>query len=84
MKNKKVFQLDNFNDKARVIQYTQEANGRDKSELWSYDTKVATYDHQNNDMTILGWFSATTARHINSFLEFYGFDKCTKQELINY
>ena len=33
MKNKKVFQLDNFNGKARVIQYTQEANGREKKRV---------------------------------------------------
>lgn len=76
--NLRVFSLDNFNGKARVI----EDNGI--SELWSYDTKVATYDHQNNEMKVLGYFSATTARHINSFLEFYGFDKCNKKQLENY
>lgn len=56
-----------FNRKAIVKEYVNKANGRVKSELWSYDTMVATFDHQNNEMVVLGWFSATTATHINAF-----------------
>lgn len=73
-----------FNRKAIVIEEKQEVNGRVKSTLISYNTKVAFYDHQNNVMTVLGYFSSTTARHINAFLDFYGFDTCTKKELMNY
>ena len=54
------------------------------SDLISYTTKVASYNHDTNKMNVYGWYSMTTARHINAFLEFYGFDKCTKKELINY
>jgi hypothetical protein len=73
----KVFELEGFNGKARVI----EENG--VSKLFSYETHVADYDHSNNEMKVYGWFSSTTGRHINSFLEFYGFEKCTKKELFN-
>jgi len=52
--------------------------------LVSYNTEVANYNHDTNVMTVNGWYSATTARHINAFLEYYGFDKCNKQQLNNY
>ena len=67
-----------FNRKAIV----QENNG--VSYLISYDTVVAEFDHHNNKMQVYGWFSSTTARHINAFLDFYGFNTCTKKELENY
>lgn len=51
------------------------------STLFSYGTEVAQYNHQTNEMKVDGYFSATTGTHINAFLEFYGFDKCTKKEL---
>ena len=54
------------------------------STLFSYGREVAQYDHQTNEMKVDGYFSATTGTHINSFLEFYGFNKCTKKELENY
>jgi hypothetical protein len=54
------------------------------SKLKSYDTVVAEYNHATNEMDVKGWFSATTARHINAFLSFYGFDTCTKKEMQNY
>ena len=52
--------------------------------LVSYNTEVANYNHETNIMTVNGWYSATTSRHINAFLEYYGFDKCNKQQLLNY
>lgn len=54
------------------------------SDLISYGTRVASYNHKTNEMSVYGYFSRTTARHINHFLEFYGFDKCNKQQLENY
>lgn len=54
------------------------------SQLISYSTVVAEYNHETNKMTVNGWYSATTANHINAFLDFYGFDTCTKKELENY
>ena len=60
------------------------SEGDHYSDLVSYETRVASYNHNTNEMSVYGWFSATTAKHINSFLEFYGFDKCNKKELENY
>jgi hypothetical protein len=54
------------------------------SELKSYNTIVATYNHDTNKVNVKGWYSETTARHINSFLLHFGFDTCTKKQLQNY
>mgnify|MGYP000176843258 CR=1 FL=1 len=72
---KQIFDLTGQNGKAKVI---KEGN---TSTLLSYTTEVATYNHDTNKMTVNGYYSATTGRHINAFLEFYGFNKCTKKEL---
>jgi hypothetical protein len=34
-------------------------------------------------MSVYGSFSLTTAKHINTFLIFYGFDTMTKKEMEN-
>lgn len=60
------------------------SDGDHYSDLISYTTRVASYNHKTNEMSVYGYFSATTARHINAFLEFYGFDRCNKKELENY
>ena len=52
--------------------------------LISYTTNVATFDTINNKMYVYGYYSQTTAKHINSFLELYGFKRCSKKELENY
>ena len=62
-----------FNRKAIV----EERDGI--SYLRSYDTIVAEFDHHNNKMQVYGWFSSTTAKHINAFLDFYGFDSNKKK-----
>jgi hypothetical protein len=54
------------------------------SSLKSYNTIVASFDHATNKMTINGWYSATTARHINAFLDFFGLPTCSKKEMQNY
>ena len=54
------------------------------SSLISYTTTVARYFHDTNKMEVYGYFSATTATHINSFLKYYGFDTCSKKEIENY
>ena len=51
------------------------------SDLISYTTKVASYNHFTNKMSVFGWFSNTTAKHINSLLNFHGFKTCNKKEL---
>ena len=65
-----------FNGKCRII----EENG--VSQLESYNTIVAEYNHRTNDVKVYNYYSATTLTHINAFLHYYGFDTCTKQELI--
>ena len=64
-----------FGGKAKVIQQDN------ISTLLSYDTEVATYNHSTNEMAVNGYYSSTTLTHINSFLAYYGFDTCTKQQL---
>ena len=60
------------------------ADGDHYSDLISYTTRVASYNHKTNKISIYNTQSQTTVKHVNSFLEFYGFDKLTKQEMINY
>lgn len=74
-----------INNKAKnhVNEYTND-DGDHYSDLVSYETRVASYNHKTNEMSVYGWFSNTTAKHINDFLEFYGFNRCTKKELENY
>lgn len=76
----KTFYLNN-SAKHHVNEYVN-TDGDHYSDLVSYETRVASYDHKTNEMSVYGWYSQTTAKHINSFLEFYGFDKCTKKELL--
>ena len=78
----KVFELapvngrKSFGGKCKVMQ------GGRTSKLLSYDTEVAEYDHEQNKIKILGYHSTTTGKHINAFLEFYGFDQMTKKEIL--
>lgn len=74
-----------FGGKAKVHQYTNDVN-HVKSELLSYNTKVVTYNHTNNELTFLAkkeHLTRTTIIHINAFLDFYGFDKMTKEQILN-
>jgi hypothetical protein len=80
----KIFNLDpikgrkSFGGKCGVIK----ENGL--SQLKSYNTIVAEYNHRTNKMVVFNYYSQTTASHINAFLAYYGFDTCTKKELENY
>jgi len=49
--------------------------------LYSYDTLVAEYNEKTGEVDVKGWYSATTARHINEFLQQLGFDKMTKTKM---
>lgn len=51
--------------------------------LISYDTTVASYNHETNEIEHNWWYSSTTANHINAFYVYYGFDPMTKQEMID-
>lgn len=62
-----------FYKKAIVLEY----NGA--LYLQSYNTIVAKIE--NGRAIVNGWYSATTARHINEFLYQNGFDKMSKKEM---
>jgi hypothetical protein len=79
MKNK-TFYL-NPSMKSHVNEYINN-DGSHYSDLISYSIRVASYNHKTNEMSVYNCQSATTIRHINEFLEFYGFEKCTKKQLI--
>lgn len=72
-----------FNGKCHVNEYTNN-DGDHYSDLISYGIRVASYDHEYDEMSVYGWYSNSTMAHINAFLDFYGFDTCTKQELEEY
>jgi len=77
----RTFYLNN-SAKHHVSEYTNQ-DGDHYSDLISYETRVASYNHTTNEISVYGWHSNTTQKHVNAFLEFYGFDKQTKKELLN-
>lgn len=48
--------------------------------LYSYNTKVCELDNNNNIVDI-GYYSATTSRHINDFLQQNNLPKMNKKEI---
>jgi len=52
--------------------YKQNLRATDDA-VYSYDTKVAEIDHTNRTITPLGWWSATTSKHINYVGSEYGY-----------
>lgn len=72
-----------FNNKCYVREY--ESDGIHYSDLISYTTRVASYNHTNNVMSVYSCQSLTTATHIKAFLYYYGFDSdLTMKQLQNY
>ena len=35
------------------------------NQVFSYETHVATIDHEHGTVTPLGWWSSTTSKHVN-------------------
>lgn len=70
-----IFDIPNTSGKAK-----NHVNG-DINYLYSYNTKVAEYNKRTNKMQVLGWYSVTTGKHINEFLQLFGYPKQTKKEL---
>lgn len=62
-----------FYKKAEVLKYNNALY------LKSYSTIVAKID--NGEVIVNGWYSQTTARHINEFLQQNGFEKMSKKEM---
>lgn len=49
--------------------------------LISYNTEVAEYDATTGKMEVHGWWSNTTARHVNEFLRQHGFEAKSKKQV---
>lgn len=49
--------------------------------LRSYNTITAEYNKLSKKLTVHGYFSATSARHLQSFLAFLGLPAMTKKEI---
>jgi len=71
------------NKKNNHVNEYKNSEGDHYSDLISYTTRVASYNHATNEISIYNAQSQTTISHINDFLEFYGFDRQTKQQLLN-
>ena len=67
---------ESFGGKAQVI-----INGN-IIQLRSYETIVAEYNTQEEIINVFDWFSMTTTKHINSFLELYGFRNVSKKDIL--
>lgn len=80
----KVFYLNPVNGRRSFNHKCHVTKKGDTSVLTSYGIDVAVFNHKTNKMQVKGYYSATTAAHINAFLDFYGFDTCTKKELMSY
>lgn len=64
-----------FYGKAFVI------NDNDKMYCKSYETIVAEYDKESDMITIHGYYSQTTARHIRSFCAYVGKEQPTVTQM---
>lgn len=64
-----------FYGKAKMIE------DKNKILLKSYNTIVAEYNTKTEKMTVNGWYSRTTARHINAFLAHFGYPTATKKQM---
>ena len=51
-------------------------------QLISFETIVAEYNTKEDVINVFDWFSMTTAKHINSFLELYGFRNVSKKDIL--
>lgn len=75
----KTFYINNKKNN-HVNEYT--VDGEQYQDLISYTTRVAYYNVTEGFIKVHGWFSATTASHINDFLEHHGCNRMTKAEMM--
>ena len=71
-----------FYKKARVE--TKYESGIKIVELWSYSTNVARvveYMDGEKELQVFGWYSNTTAKHINEFLQQMGYERMNKKQM---
>lgn len=70
-----------FYNKAEVYKKYDEIQKANMLYLRSYDTIVAVINLDTNKPCVFGYYSQTTARHINEFLLQNGFNKMSKKEM---
>ena len=46
----------------------------DNKNIYSYNTNVATIDHEKNEVIVLNWWSVTTSKHINYIASLLGYE----------
>ena len=76
-------------DSAKSFYHKANVYRNDKGSIFlmSYETIVAeikdeiTTDTGEKQAIVYGWYSMTTSRHINEFLQQYGFSKMNKKEM---
>jgi len=73
------FQLDPVNGRKSFYGKCKVEDDGKVARLTSYATVVAAYDHEANKMVVYGWYSGTTASHINAFLVHFGYDTTNKR-----
>ena len=74
-----------FGGKCKVYQYS-DGDKTVYSELISYNTIIAMYNHSTKEVTFVceeDHLSNITLTHVRAFLEFFGKEKMTKQEIIS-
>lgn len=64
--------LKRYTDNCSIAE-VQLDNGYIGDYVKSYDTLVALIDHSNKTLTELGWWSATTSKHINYVAQQLGY-----------
>jgi hypothetical protein len=64
-----------FYNKAKVLESV------DTQDLQSYSTIVASYNKATGELTLNGYYSVTTGRHISAFLVYIGFPNMSKAEI---
>lgn len=70
-----------FYNKAEIYKKYDEIQKANMLYLKSYDTIVAVINLDTNVPCVFGYYSQTTARHINEFLLQNGFNKMSKKEM---
>lgn len=73
---KQIENIDGFYNKAIIYQDIENSNNYF---LLSYETIVAEYNGEH--FNIFGYFSPTTARHLNYFFQKFGFKQLSKKEI---
>lgn len=84
-----LYELQPQHDSAKSFYHKANIYRNDKGSIFlkSYETIVAEIkdetitDNGERKAIVYGWYSCTTARHINEFLRQYGFKAMSKKEM---